>query len=249
MPRSPGATARSAPRSSAALADELPLDKRDGGFVRAGLQRRTRRGAKLARRQPARHRRDAGALRGRSRRATLKIKHNNFLGYLHRDAAGRRRDAAEAPHAQTFIHRQTMQGAMRFTTEALIELEARIASAADRALELELDIFEALQRAALARSRDVARPRRGAGRTRRRRRARRARGQARVDAAAASTTRSSFAIEGGRHPVVEAALAEAGEPFVANDCDLSGAAARAAASPSSPAPTWRANRPICGRTR
>jgi DNA mismatch repair protein MutS len=35
----------------------------------------------------------------------------------------------------------------------------------------------------------------------------------------------SFCIEGGRHPVVEAALAEAGEPFVANDCELSGTAA------------------------
>ena len=33
----------------------------------------------------------------------------------------------------------------------------------------------------------------------------------------------AFEIEDGRHPVVEAALAARGEPFVANDCDLSGA--------------------------
>ena len=32
----------------------------------------------------------------------------------------------------------------------------------------------------------------------------------------------AFRIEGGRHPVVEAALKAAGEPFVANACDLSG---------------------------
>ena len=32
----------------------------------------------------------------------------------------------------------------------------------------------------------------------------------------------AFAIEGGRHPVVEQALRVSGEPFVANACDLSG---------------------------
>ena len=39
---------------------------------------------------------------------------------------------------------------MRFTTNALIELEAKIASAADRALALELEIFERLRQACLA---------------------------------------------------------------------------------------------------
>jgi DNA mismatch repair protein MutS len=32
----------------------------------------------------------------------------------------------------------------------------------------------------------------------------------------------AFVVEGGRHPVVEAALHRSGAPFIANDCDLSG---------------------------
>jgi DNA mismatch repair protein MutS len=55
-----------------------------------------------------------------------------------------------------------------------------------------------------------------------------------------------FAVEGGRHPVVEAALAkdDAG-PFVANDCDL-GADSRLWLVTG---PTWPASRPSCARTR
>ena len=70
----------------------------------------------------------------------------------------------------------------------------------------------------------------------------------------------AFAITGGRHPVVEQALRRDGGPFVANDCDLSpppppyppgsgGGKRGPAASGSSPARTWRANRPSCARTR
>ena len=114
-----------------------------------------------------------------------------------------------------------MAGAMRFTTNALVDLEAKIASAADRALALELDGFERLRLACLAESRDPARLRRGdrrvdvvggAGRTR---------GEARLDAPAGRRL-ARLLDRGGRHPVVEAALKAHGEPFVANDCDLSG---------------------------
>ena len=54
------------------------------------------------------------------------------------------------PHSATFIHRQTMAGAMRFSTNELAELEAKIASAADRALAIELAAFERLRSACLA---------------------------------------------------------------------------------------------------
>jgi len=205
----------------AALADEPPLDKRDGGFVRLGYAAELDEALKLrddSRRvvaeMQARYAEETGVRQ-------LKIKHNNFLGFF-----------IETPQAagetllkgQTFIHRQTMQGAMRFTTSALIDLETRIASAADRALKLELEVFEALKRAAL----EAAETLRGLGAA-----------LAALDVAAALAelavkrdwTRPqvdaslTFYIEGGRHPVVEAALAEAGEPFVANDCELSGTAA------------------------
>ena len=207
----------------ATLAEDLPLLKRDGGFVRAGAI------AALD---------EALSLRDQSRRVIaelqaayasevgvkqLKIKHNNFLGYFIETPQAAGETLLKPPLSATFIHRQTMAGAMRFTTNALADLEARIASAADRALKLELETFDRLRQACLAegeRLRDFAAA------------------LAEVDVAAAlaelavkrNWTRPlvdgslDFTIEGGRHPVVEAALKQAGEPFVANDCDLSGEA-------------------------
>ena len=207
----------------AALKEELPLDRRDGGFVRPGFSAAIDEALKLrddSRRVIAemqtRYVDDTGA-RG------LRIKHNNFLGYFVEAPQAVGETLLKPPHAETFIHRQTMQGAMRFTTQALIELDARIAGAAENALRLELEVFEGLKRSTLA----AAETLRGLGAA-----------LAELDVAASLAelaikrewTRPkvdaslSFAVEGGRHPVVEAALAEAGEPFVANDCNLSGAA-------------------------
>ena len=137
---------------------------------------------------------------------------------------------------------------MRFTTNALVDLEARIASAADRALALELEVFERLRQACLAEGERL----RGLGAA-----------LAEIDVAAALAelavkrdwTRPqvdaslAFPIEGGRHPVVEAALkrrASPSSPMIAISPAKRG---RAGASPSSPAPTWRVNRPFCARTR
>jgi len=53
-------------------------------------------------------------------------------------------DKIETGAGSPFIHRQTMAGAMRFTTVELNELEAKITSAADKALALELGLFETL---------------------------------------------------------------------------------------------------------
>ena len=115
-----------------------------------------------------------------------------------------------------------MAGALRFTTNALVDLEAKIASAADRALALELDAFERLRAGLPRRGRGAARLRRGARRDRRRRGARRTRGQARLDAAASSTPRSPSGSRAGAIRWSRRRSRPRGEPFVANDCDLSG---------------------------
>jgi DNA mismatch repair protein MutS len=150
----------------------------------------------------------------------LKVRHNNVLGYFIEVTAQNGEKLMAPPHNARFIHRQTLAGQIRFTTAELGELEARIVSAADRALGLELEIFERLAAlvaaageevkaaaetlavldvsaslAALAVERDYVRPE--------------------IDASL------RFEIEGGRHPVVEQALAHEGGPFVANDCTLS----------------------------
>ena len=205
----------------ATLADDLPLVKRDGGFVRAGA---------LAPLDEARALRDESrrviadlqaAYAGETGVRQLKIRHNNVLGYYIEAPQALGEALLKPPMNATFIHRQTMAGALRFATNALVELEAKIASAADRALKLELDAFERLREACLAEGEAL-----------------RAFGAAlaAVDVAAALAELAAkrdwsrprvdsslaFRIEGGRHPVVEAALKAAGEPFVANDCDLTG---------------------------
>ena len=214
---------------AAALADELPYLKRDGGFVRAGYD------AALdeARALRDESRRVIAALQGRYADTTavraLKIRHNNVLGYFVEVTAQHGDKLMAPPLNATFIHRQTLAGQVRFTTTELGELEAKIASAADRALGIELETFDKLAAtvtAAAAAIKDAA----GA--------------LAILDVATALAQLAverhyvrpeidaslDFIIEGGRHPVVEQVLAGDGGPFVANDCDL---------SPPAPAPHGR----------
>jgi len=205
----------------AALADELPLDKRAGGFVREGASvalDETRKLRDDSRRVIADM--QAGYAEKTGAKG-LKVKHNNFLGFYIETTQALGEILLKPPHAAEFVHRQTMQGAMRFTTPALIELGGRIDQAADEALALELQIFERLRGLALAASADLRAV---------------AAALAELDVAAALAELAAkrdwtrpvvdrslrFHVEGGRHPVVEAALSQAGEPFVANDCDLSG---------------------------
>jgi DNA mismatch repair protein MutS len=202
---------------SAALAAELPAFRRDGGFVREGYD------ATLDETRALRDesRRVVAALQARYAEETgvriLKIKHNNVLGYFVEVTAQYGERLMAAP---TFIHRQTLAGQVRFTTTELGELESKIASAAERALGLELEIFERLTASVIAESANIKEC---------------AEALARLDVASALAQLAAdrdyarpqiddshaFVINGGRHPVVEQALARDGTPFVANDCDLS----------------------------
>ncbi|NEW91867.1 DNA mismatch repair protein MutS [Rhodopseudomonas sp. BR0M22] len=203
-----------------ALADDLPLQKRDGGFVREGFEpaldetRKLRDASRLVvASMQARYADDTGI-------KALKIRHNNVLGYFVEVSAQHGDKLMAAPLNATFIHRQTLAGQVRFTTAELGEIEAKIANAGDRALGLELEIFDRLAASIDAAGEDL----RAA-----------AHAFALLDVATALAKLASddnyvrpevdqslsFAIEGGRHPVVEQALKKAGEPFIANACDLS----------------------------
>jgi DNA mismatch repair protein MutS len=220
-------------RMGAALAQELPLNKRDGGFVRAEY---------LPELDEARALRDASRRVIASLQADyceaaqtkqLKIKHNNFLGYYIETNQTNGERLLAPPFNAQFIHRQTMADAMRFSTTQLVELEAKIASAADRALAMELGVFDELCALAQTQSETIKTA---------------AAALAAIDAASALAelavqrdwTRPivddslAFKIEGGRHPVVEAALKRSGEGFVANECDLSGVDAGALAIVTGP---------------
>jgi DNA mismatch repair protein MutS len=205
---------------SAALAAELPAFKRDGGFVREGYD------ATLDETRALRDesRRVIAALQARYIEDTgvriLKIKHNNVLGYFVEVTAQHGERLMSSPFNGVFIHRQTLAGQVRFTTTELGELAAKIASAAERALGLELEIFERLVAGVMAESANIKDC---------------AQALACLDVASALAHLASernyarplvddshaFVVEGGRHPVVEQALSRDGTPFVANDCDLS----------------------------
>jgi DNA mismatch repair protein MutS len=203
-----------------ALAEQLPLIKRDGGFVREGYE---------AALDEARSLRDASRLVVAAMQARyaddtsikgLKIRHNNVLGYFVEVTAQHGDKLMSPPLNATFIHRQTLAGQVRFTTAELGETEARIANAGERALNLELEVFERLCAKALAAAEDL----RAA-----------ANAFAMLDVATALARLAvddnyvrpevdaslSFAIEAGRHGVVEQALKRDGQPFIANSCDLS----------------------------
>src|SRR6202163_3938414 len=203
-----------------ALAEQLPLTKRESGFVRERYEaaldetRNLRDASRLVvAAMQARYADDTG-VKG------LKIRHNNVLGYFVEVTAQHGDKLMTPPLNATFIHRQTLAGQTRFTTAELGEIEAKIANAGDRALGLELEIFERLSAMVLAASDDL----RAA-----------AHAFAILDVATALAKLAvddnyvrpevdgslGFAIEGGRHPVVEQALKRDGQPFIANACDLS----------------------------
>ncbi len=204
------------------LMDELPLLKRDGGFIREGhhagldefraLRDQSR---KIIAELQHKYSQDTGV-------KTLKIKHNNVLGYFIEVTAqyGDALTGDDEAKAQ-YIHRQSLANAMRFTTTELADLESKIANAAGEALKIELQLFEelsqrAVQYAAIIKNAadaistiDVA--------------------QANADLAQEQgycrpivDQSTEFKITAGRHPVVEQALRkQSADPFVANDCDLS----------------------------
>ncbi len=204
-----------------ALVADPPLITRDGGFIAPGHH------ADL---DEARKLRDEGrgVIAGMQQQFiadtginSLKIKHNNVLGYFIETTATHAEKMLSAPFSETFIHRQTTANQVRFTTVELSGLETRILNAGNHAVELEKQMFETLRQSVLGAAVQIAA-------------ASAALAEIDVTCALADLARSenwvkpkvdnsrAFAIEGGRHPVVEQALArQSGAPFVANDCTLS----------------------------
>ena len=210
-----------------ALVDEPPHLKRDGGFIRTGFK------ADLddARRLGEDSRKVMAALETRyievSGVKTLKVRHNNILGYFIEVTALNAKPMMTPPLSDSFRHRQTMANAVRFTTVELVEIEGRIATAGERALAMEQEVFADLAQRIAGQERALAAV---------------AAALAEIDllsglaevAATEGYVRPTvdhgvtFDIRGGRHPVVEQALrAGKAAPFIANDCVLGRAAIEA----------------------
>jgi DNA mismatch repair protein MutS len=203
------------------LGGDLPAQARDGGFVGGGVSRDLD---------------EARALRDDSRRVVatlearlgletgvaLRIRHNAVLGYFVEVTAKQAEALWQPPLSALFIHRQTLASQVRFTTVELAELDTNIARAADRALALELCVFEAWRERAIGLAGEI-------------RAAAEALATLDVAAGLAEWARDANAVRpiidisvmfearGARHPVVEAAVMRAGEAFTPNDCVLDGA--------------------------
>ena len=203
-----------------ALAESLPVNARDGGFIREGAsadldeQRKLRDGSRQV----------IAGLQATYAEATgiksLKVRHNNVLGYFVEVTATNAGVLSKPPHPETFVHRQTLANVMRFSTRELAELEARIVQAADRALALELEYFARLcddvlaeQQALAAASAALAELDHYAGLA-----------ELAVEQSYVRPKIDNslvFAVEEGRHPMVEQNLRRGdGASFVGNDCKL-----------------------------
>ena len=202
------------------LGDALPSLARDGGFVAEGFRPELDLARTLrddSRRVVAQLEADVQALAG----APLKVRHNAVLGYFLETSAKQAEPLLKPPLSATFIHRQTLANQVRFTTVELADLDAKIAQAAERALAMEVETFEAFRE----RARDLAAPILAA-----------ADGLSVLDVAAALAEWAEevgavrpeidasrrFDVEAGRHPVVEAAVKREGQVFTPNPCKLDG---------------------------
>lgn len=204
----------------AALVTEPPLQVRDGNFIATAYDAdldETRNLRDESRGVIAAMQAEYVAQTGVQ---SLKIKHNNVLGYFIETTTTHAERMRTPPLSETFIHRQTTANQARFTTIPLSEIETRILNAGNRVQEIETAHFVKLRSAVLAQSVAI-----GAA----------ARGLAEIDLAAglADLAQSenwcepmvdegkAFIVTGGRHPVVERALRrQSGVAFVPNDCAL-----------------------------
>jgi len=137
---------------NSALAADLPMLAREGGFIATGwnaaldelrgLRDDSRR---IVRDMETRLKTDNGI-------NALKIKFNGVLGYF-----------IEVPPAhadkmtdEQFIHRQTLASAVRYTTGELADLDGRISRAGAQAIEAELALFEELRASVLERAAEIS---------------------------------------------------------------------------------------------
>lgn len=203
------------------LTEDLPMQARDGGFIKEGNHD----GLDEQRTLRDQSRTIIANLQATYRELTdiksLKVRHNNQFGYFVEVTQLNANQLLTGPLSETFRHRQTLANNVRFNTEELIETESKITQAADRALAIELELFTELSSdvensgdqisscaeslaeldvilglALLSEEENYTRPIIDNSRT--------------------------FLIKNGRHPVVEQALRKSKSgPFIENNCELS----------------------------
>lgn len=200
-----------------ALAEDLPLLARDGGFIKVGFYPPLDEIKSL---KDDSHKLIVGLQNKyieETKIANLKVKYNNVIGYF---VEVQSKFVTDVLENKNFIHRQSILNASRFTTVELSELEDKIRGAADKALAMEIEMFDNMVRDVSVCADDISKT---------------AKALAELDVGAALADLALekkycrpliddslvFDIKEGRHPVVENSIVEENSgSFVANDCNL-----------------------------
>lgn len=148
--------------------------------------------------------------------SNLKITFNNLVGY-YIEVPAKQAEPLLMEKDRGYIHRQTLANSVRFTTAELSDWASKIIHADERALAMELQLFEQLRAQILANSESILAS---------------SLALAEIDVALSGATLSlennwtrpvltedlDFHIVNGRHPVVEEALKKEKQAFIPNDC-------------------------------
>lgn len=218
-------------RLKRALSEDLPFMARDGGFIATGYTAQLDEQRSLQKDSKQVMAKMQADYAGRTGIQTLKISHNNVLGYFVEVSAkhayklmvgnGQPTNDNVLGSDNPFVHRQTLANIVRFTTPELSDLERRISKASETAIAIELEIFAQLTADIAALANKIID---------------KASALAGIDVSAALaelavsenycrpklTDTQDFHIDQGRHPVVEATLKrDSNQSFAPNNCDLS----------------------------
>jgi DNA mismatch repair protein MutS len=211
---------RFALESSEAFLPDAPLNLRQGGFIATGWSSELDE-LKILRSDSRQHIANLQAEYIKiSSIPTLKVKHNNILGYFIEITPKYSNKMDDEHLKEIFIHRQTLGGCVRYTTTDLADLDSRITTARDRALALEIDIFQEFVARSISLTEEIREV---------------ALALATLDVLSATSVwanetiairplvdnSTAFSVKDGRHPVVERSLSKLPDSnFTPNDCEI-----------------------------
>ncbi len=202
------------------VVENPPLFIRDGGFIKKGYS------VELDKIKSLRDKSRTHILnlelseRKKTNLPALKIKYNNAIGYFFEVTQLQKEKLLKSQNSERFIPRQSLKGAARFMTDELSELSESITSSVNKAIELEINIYEELKNMINLNSKELSEI---------------SYAIACLDVSSSLaevsiinnfirptiTNGKNLEIKGGRHPSVELSMKKSGEgQFYSNDCDL-----------------------------
>ena len=124
------------------LSDNLPLFAKDGGFVKKGYSKELDKVTSFRDESRQHIIEMESEERIKTGLSTLKIKYNNVLGHFFEITQLQKKKFLQMEGVERFIPRQSLKGVSRFVTDELSKLSEEISNSAEKAIDIELKIFE-----------------------------------------------------------------------------------------------------------